>query len=149
MSSRPLLITSLALLMTACNQTSDPASPSPSPATPSPQIADAPATEIPVVAKESKYLSLEDTAVDLCKHADGLMATQISWDASQLPTEGVEIWLQSPGEEKKLWAATTPKGTERTGEWLRKGSKVILINGSDKAILQEIVIAEKPCETAQ
>lgn len=145
---KTFLLAALTIAMTACNRTEEPA-PTPNPVNPGASSAPSSQTEEIAGKQQPTYLKLDQSVVDLCAHPDGLMATQVSWDASSLPTEGVEVWLQSPGEERKLWAATTPKSTDKTGEWLRNGSKVILINGADKAVLQEIVVTEKACLTKQ
>lgn len=86
-----------------------------------------------------KYLKLESSTVDLCKHPSGLMSTLVSWDASALPADGVQIWLQSPGEARKLWTAAPAKGSERTGEWLQNGTKVILVAGHGNSSFEEVV----------
>ena len=91
-------------------------------------------------------LTVDPATVDLCKETDGVMAANVSWNASAAGTEGVEVWMQAPGEEKKLWSATGAISSAETGRWLRDGSLVTLVNGEgDKQELAKIQIASRPC----
>jgi len=74
------------------------------------------------------------------------MSTLVSWDATALPADGVQIWLQSPGEARKLWTAAAAQGSERTGEWLQNGTKVILVAGHGDSTFEEaIALNQTPC----
>lgn len=143
----PILLT-LCIALTACSPetapqaepTADATTPPPADAPPAPQSARA-------EPAKSKFLTLADGAVDLCKHPNGLMATDVSWDATSAGVKEIELYLQNPGEERKLWAATIANGTERTGEWLRNGTQVFLIDRSNGAALDSLTVSERPCIT--
>ena len=105
----------------------------------------APAQPVSLAQTANGMLTVDPATVDLCKETDGFMASKVSWNASAAGTEGVEVWLQSPGEEKKLWSASGAISSAETGRWLRDGSVVTLVNGEGAKELAKIQITSKPC----
>jgi len=105
----------------------------------------APVAPVSLAQTSNGMLTVDPATVDLCKETDGFMAAKVSWNASAAGTEGVEVWLQSPGEEKKLWSASGAISSAETGRWLREGSVVTLVNGEGAQELAKIQIASKPC----
>ena len=89
-------------------------------------------------------LTVDPAVIDTCTNTGGVIASEVSWDASAARTDGVEVYLQT-GDEKKLWSAAAAVGKETTGAWLQDGSQVILVNGADKQELARIVIKAQPC----
>lgn len=90
-------------------------------------------------------LTVDPAVVDACREPEGIVASKVSWNASSAGTEGAEVWLQNPGEEKKLWSAGGAIGASTTGRWMRNDTTVILVNGEDKRELARITIKFKPC----
>ena len=142
----PLLLT-LSIALAACSQEAAPPAEPVVDAEMAPASAPAAPPPAPVEPAKGKYLTLAEGAVDLCKHPEGLMATDVSWDATSAGVNEIELHLQNPGEERKLWAATIANGTERTGEWLRNGTQVFLIDRSNGATLDSLTVGERPCNT--
>lgn len=142
-----LLALSVAIVLGGCTPDQE-RSPATSTATES-AVTDSAGAKAEVVAGAGtplRYLKLESSSIDLCKHPSGLMSAQVSWDASALPADGVQIWLQSPGEARKLWTAAAAKGSERTGEWLQNGTKVILVAGHGDSTFEEAaVVSQTAC----
>lgn len=97
------------------------------------------------VVAENGMLTVDPAIIDLCNKPEGIVASDVSWNATAAGTEGVEVLVQSPGEEKKLWSAAGAVGKARTGPWMRDGSQVILVNGEDRQELARIQIKSQPC----
>lgn len=95
---------------------------------------------------DNNMLALDPAFLSLCPGTPELIAAQVTWDASATGTTGVEIWLQSPGEEKKLWAASGATGSGQTGPWMRAGSTVILLDGRDNTELARIAVGTRSCD---
>lgn len=94
---------------------------------------------------ENGMLTVDPAVVDTCSRPDNVVAARVSWNASAAGTEGIEIWLQSPGEERKLWLASGAVASEQTGPWLKDGSTVTLVNGEDKRELATVLIEGRGC----
>ncbi len=95
---------------------------------------------------ENGMLSVDPAMVSACAGSPEAVAAKVKWDASPLGTQGVQIWMQTPGEEKKLWLAGLPVGEDVTGPWLRVGSSITLTNGEDQKELARIVISSNSCK---
>lgn len=98
------------------------------------------------ITSENEMLTVDPAIIDLCKKPEGIVESDVSWNASTTGTEGVEIWLQSPEGEKKVWAAGGAVLSGRTGPWMREGSEVILVNGENKQELARVKIKSRPCD---
>lgn len=94
----------------------------------------------------SNMLILRPGAIDRCTATDGFIAVEVSWDATAAKTEGVHVFLQNAGEERKLWSSAGAVGKDTTGKWMRDGSKVILINASNEQELAHVQLKDAPCE---
>lgn len=137
--NRWIFLVVLALALSACNE---PASDSANTGATTP----APPTTPVSLAKNSEngMLTVDPAIVRACPGADAI-AAKVRWNATSAGTEGIQLWMQGPGEEKKLWSAAGAVGEGDMGPWLREGSAVILVNGEDKKELARIVIAAVPC----
>jgi hypothetical protein len=90
-------------------------------------------------------LTITPGVIDLCTATDGLVASKVEWDAASTGTNGIQVWLESPGEGKKLWSEAGAVGHSVTGKWLRDGSTVSLVNGETKAELAALRLTAVPC----
>ena len=118
-------------------------------------LADEKAKEERAAARAQKIKSLTDAsnalvlrpgAIDRCLKPEGPSAIEISWDATAFGTEGVHVFLQNPGEEKKLWSTSGAIGSDKTGEWMNDGAKVILVNGVNDEVISSLELRGAPCE---
>lgn len=93
---------------------------------------------------DNGMLTVSPAIIDLCTVPEGIIAVDVSWDATSTGTDGTQVWLESPGEGRKLWSAAGAKLQARTGVWMRDGSKVILV-GNAGAELAQIQISARTC----
>lgn len=110
-----------------------------------PRSAPAPVAVTTKVVSDNGMLTVDPAVIDACTHPDGVVASDISWNATSAGTEGVEVFLQGPEGDRKLWSAAGAVAGDRTGPWMREGSEVILVNGSDKKELARIAITSQAC----
>lgn len=119
------------------------------PNTPPPQsssAAEGPAAAVAVdKSSDNGMLSVSPGVANECGGPSEGMSAQVKWDASSVQTQGVEVWLQAPGEDKKLWSAGGVVGESKTGPWLRPGSMIFLINGENDQELAKIEITAAEC----
>lgn len=90
-------------------------------------------------------LTVSPGVANVCGGQTEGMTAKVKWDASSVQTQGVEVWLQAPGEDKKLWSAAGVVGESKTGPWLRPGSAIFLINGENDQELAKVEITATPC----
>lgn len=129
------------LILCGCKQNPD----APDPQSTATEKTSAPSPDMSVTT-DNGMLTLDPAFLSSCAGAPDIIATQVKWDASATGTEGAEIWLQSVGEEKKLWAATGATGSGETGPWMRVGSMVILVDGRNKQELARLALGSRPCD---
>lgn len=145
-----LLPVALIVSLGACNQGTPPQDKAPTaPVAPAVQPPEAPAA--PAAPAELKdptgMLTLSPGAIDLCEAVDGAIAMEVSWDATQAKADGIKIFLKDAetGEEK-LWLAAPPQGHDKTGNWMRGGTVVRLVNANTDAELAKLTVASIDCK---
>ena len=94
----------------------------------------------------SNMLTLRPGAIDRCANADGIIAAEVSWDATAAKTEGVHVFLQNAGEERTLWSTAGAVGKDTTGKWMRDGAMVILIDATNQQELARVQLKDVACE---
>lgn len=97
------------------------------------------------VVSENGMLTVDPAIIDLCEKPEGIVASDVSWNANSAGTEGVEIWLQGADGTKTLWSASGAVFASRTGTWMSDGSEVIMVDGENDQELARIRIKAKPC----
>ena len=143
---RAALLTTALVLTAGCKPDGEPPSASQDSSVKPALTASEPVASDSLAQISNGMLIVDPATVDLCKEPDGAMAAKVSWNASPAGTEGVEVWLQGPGEEKKLWSAGGAVSSAQTGRWLRDGSSVTLVNAENKQELARIQINSRPCK---
>ena len=98
------------------------------------------------LSEPSHMLTLRPGAIDRCKETDGLAAVEVSWDATAAKTEGVHVFLQNLGEERRLWSTAGAVGKDTTGKWMRDGATVILVNANNDQELARVQLKDVPCD---
>jgi hypothetical protein len=81
-----------------------------------------------VAAGASGTLTLTPNPVPICDKT-GVGATQVKWTLKG--TKYAEIRVDSI--EGTLFAATNKNSSQKTGQWVRKGTTFYLINGAEKS----------------
>lgn len=106
-----------------------------------------PARVVPASLSDSQnMLTIRPGGIDRCTDQDGVISVEVEWNASSVGTEGVHIYLQNPNEEAKLWSSAGAVSKGNTGEWLRDGSTVRLVNADGNQDLASITLKDVPCE---
>lgn len=77
----------------------------------------------------------------LSRWSDGC---NVKWDASAANVDGVHLYLDLPGEESKLWVTSGPVAQQMTGQWLRDGTVVRLVDGAGTG-LAAVTVSDSPC----
>ena len=90
-------------------------------------------------------LTVANARTDLCAYPEGVVSSDVSWDASATGTTGTQVFLKEPGKERVLWSAAGAKFNSKTGPWLREGSEVILVDARDSKDLAKVVITTVAC----
>lgn len=99
----------------------------------------------PALSDDKGMLTIRPGEIDGCAGPDTLTAVDVEWNASIANVDGVHIYIQIPGEEPKLWTTAGPVGQERTGEWLRDGSAVRMLDGAQNE-LASLTLRSVPCQ---
>lgn len=107
--------------------------------------------EQPSVPEETKdptgMLTIAPGAIDLCTAVDGAAAMEVRWDAAKANTDGIKIFLTDPSTgDVKLWLAAPPQGSDKTGNWMREGTVVRLLNANTDAELASLTVTSVACK---
>lgn len=109
-------------------------------------------TPRPAAAMEALHVSrqgmLQGFAPALaCAPGHGL-ALRIDWDATSTPHGRVQLLLRTHGGETKLWAGSQrPRGSKRTGPWMRPGMAIVLAS-QDGEVIDQLEYPLPPCDAA-
>ena len=144
-----LLLPMLSLLLAACSQEvpTEAAAPAPvasaSPAAVAPALAATPVAAPATAKLDSKGFSITVVEPDC---SNGPVATAIAnWDASSLKVAGVAIYVESPGNERKLWMEGGATGQASTGKWVFEKSRFTLQDKASGEVLATHVVDAITC----
>ena len=125
--------------------------PAPAPAASTAAAAAAPVTDALPADKVSVALSDVD-----CSGTPVAVAT-MGWDAGALAAGGVSVFVESPGNPRKLWVEAGQKDTATTGKWVYaaraeleplvfEGTQFTLQDRVSGAVLARRAVAKIPCQ---
>ena len=114
--------------------------PAPAPAASTAAAAAAPVTDALPADKVSVALSDVD-----CSGTPVAVAT-MGWDAGALAAGGVSVFVESPGNPRKLWVEAGQKDTATTGKWVFEGTQFTLQDRVSGAVLARRAVAKIPCQ---
>jgi hypothetical protein len=136
-----VLVVALIVSTGACSQDVAP------PQSSAPAVVQATPSPVPADQKDpTGMLTLSPGAIDLCTAVDGAIAMEVSWDATKANTDGIKIFLKDPSTgEEKLWLAAPARGHDKTGNWMRDGTVVRLVNDHTDAELAKITVTSIKC----
>lgn len=127
------------LCLVACSQ-EVPSAPSPGPAQAAP--VQAPVAETPDRLGADKFvLVLEGADCSVSPVA----AARVHWDAGTLAADGIAVYVESPGNPRKLWMEASAKGEGTTGNWVFPGSRFSLHDRSSGELLAQRIVETIPC----
>ena len=115
----------VSLILAACSQEvpNPPQSAPVAPSAASQPVARTPAAPIVErIAANDFTLALSDKD---CSSQPVAVAT-VRWDAGSLAPGGVSVFVESPGNARKLWLEAGPKDEAKTGKWVFEGSRFTL-----------------------
>ncbi len=72
-------------------------------------------------------------------------AATLGWDAGALAAGGVSIFVESPGNARKLWVEAGQKDQATTGKWVFEGTKFTLQDRVSGAVLAIRSVDKIPC----
>jgi hypothetical protein len=99
------------------------------------------ATDSALIAAGVKLQS-EPAVLEQCGALRGKRAAvNVSWDATMARVSTVKIWVQEPGKEPKLWAATGVVGNKVSGAWMTDGGAFILTDAGGRELARLVMHA--------
>lgn len=119
------------------------------PNVPATAVSHAPAAApTPAAAAAEPELPVGDVSVALsavdCKESPIAVAT-VSWDAGTLAAGGVAVFVESPGNARKLWVEAGQKDAATTGKWVFEGTRFTLQDRVSGAVLARRSVDAIPC----
>lgn len=69
----------------------------------------------------------------------------LGWDAGPLAAGGVSVFVESPGNARKLWVEAGQKDQATTGKWVFEGTKFTLQDRVSGAVLALRSVDKIPC----
>jgi hypothetical protein len=136
---RVLMLAAL-LGLAGCSQ-EVPNVPAPAPA-PAASTAAAAAPVADALPADKVSVALSD--VD-CSGTPVAVAT-MGWDAGALAAGGVSVFVESPGNPRKLWVEAGQKDQATTGKWVFEGTQFTLQDRVSGAVLARRAVAKIPCQ---
>jgi hypothetical protein len=104
-------------------------------------------TDAPVVAK-TDALPADKVTVALsaadCSETPVAVAT-VGWDAGTLAAGGVAVFVESPGNPRKLWIEAGQKDQATTGKWIFEGTRFTLQDRESGEVLAQRSVNKIPC----
>jgi len=115
--------------------------PAPAPAASTPGASAPAAAAAPALPADKVTIGL--SGVD-CAETPVAIAT-LGWDAGALAAGGVSIFVESPGNARKLWAEAGQKDQATTGKWVFEGTTFTLQDRVSGALLAQRSVDKIPC----
>lgn len=93
----------------------------------------------------SDSVTVELSGVD-CGETPVAIAT-VGWDAGALAVGGVSVFVESPGNARKLWVEAGQKDRATTGKWVFEGTRFTLQDRVSGELLAQRSIDKISCPT--
>lgn len=116
----------------------------PAPAAPAPAASAGPAAAAPAAdALPGDKVTVTLAEVD-CTGTPVAVAT-MGWDAGALAAGGVSVFVESPGNPRKLWVEAGQKDKATTGKWVFEGTRFTLQDRLSGEVLARRAVSKIPC----
>lgn len=138
-----LMLAALLGLLGCSQEVPNVPTPAPVPAANAPAGSAPAAAAAPALAADKVTLELGDVG---CGDTPIATAT-LTWDAGALAAGGVSIFVESPGNARKLWVEAGQKDQATTGKWVFEGTKFSLLDRVSGAVLAIRSVDKIPCPT--
>jgi hypothetical protein len=93
---------------------------------------------------EGTELEVSPNPASLCSAER--FAVEVRWDVSVANPTTLQLWLEGPTGDRKLWVAPSVRqGVKTTGSWMQEGSKVIAVDASTDIVLAIAPITAASC----
>ena len=102
-------------------------------------------TEPPLKVGDA-LLSISSRQFAACAPPYGSVVATARWDATPMAAERVEIYVESPGNEKKLWTNGGVSGQAETGPWVYDQTRFTLTDAKSGKVLAERTLQALPCK---
>lgn len=117
------------------------------PNVPAPAPVTVPAATTPAAAPAS-VLPADSVTIELsgadCSETPVVIAT-VGWDAGALAAGGVSVFVESPGNARKLWVEAGQKDEATTGKWVFEGTRFTLQDRVSGVLLAQRSVDKIPC----
>lgn len=114
-----------------------------------PAPAPAPVASTAAAATVADALPVDKVSVALsdvdCSGTPVAVAT-MGWDAGALAAGGVSVFVESPGNPRKLWVEAGQKDEATTGKWVFEGTQFTLQDRVSGAVLARRAVTKIPCQ---
>jgi hypothetical protein len=98
------------------------------------------------VSKNEKYLSLAPDSFRDCDAKGGAIIVTAKWDVTDSGSTGVAIYVESPGNDRKLWLVGGASGESQTGKWVFDKSKFTMLDKESGKLLAQRAVVAVPCQ---
>ena len=99
----------------------------------------------PVLVSENGMLTVRNGRIDLCTNPEGIVSSDVDWNATEARTEGTQVWLKEANKAAVLWSAAGAISSSHTGVWLRDGTEIILKDAENMSELARVKVTSIAC----
>jgi hypothetical protein len=120
-----------------------------------PNLSDVPGAEIhqPLSAgtdmlewvSANRMLKVSREAATTCTKSGSRVSVNVAWDVTPKGIQQVELWLKDFEDGRKLWSLGEKSGKLVTGQWMRDGSQVIVVDPAIPAEVARITLNGLAC----
>lgn len=92
-----------------------------------------------------EHLQITPRSFRTCDTQGGVIAVKASWDVGSINVRNVSIYVESPGNARKLWLEGGASGAEATGVWVFDKTKFTLLDRDSGTVLDEVLVNAEAC----
>lgn len=100
----------------------------------------------PALKVGDALLNISSGQFAACAPPHGTVVATVRWDAAPMAAERVEIYVESPGNARKLWTNGGVSGEAETGPWVYDQTRFTLSDARSGKVLAERTLQAVPCK---